>query len=68
MVEVKYNIRIVRKKRGMTLEQLASKAGLSSSQINDVENGRHHATVPFICELALALRVPAEVLYTYKRK
>lgn len=67
-VEVIYNIRRIRKIRGMTIEELAKRAEVSSGQISDIENGKHHATVPFICRLAIALRVPAEKLYIYRRK
>lgn len=54
------NIRIreLRKDRGLTLEQLASKIGVSTPHLSEVERGKKNLNNHLIERLALALGVP----------
>jgi transcriptional regulator with XRE-family HTH domain len=56
------NVRLLRRKRQMTQEQLATAAGLCRTFLNPLERGRHSATLETIGTLAKALDVPPERL------
>lgn len=56
------NVRVQRKKLGITQEELAHKAGLARSFMSDVERGAKNATVITIARIALALGVEAALL------
>jgi transcriptional regulator with XRE-family HTH domain len=52
-----------REKRGLTQEQLAHDAGITTSYANQVENGKKAPTLTVILKLARALdTTPAELL------
>ena len=52
-----------REKRGLTQEQLAHDAGITTSYANQVENGKKVPTLTVILKLALALEVtPSDLL------
>lgn len=64
-VIVETNIKKIRLKRKLTLVQLAKLSGVSKSHISEIENGTKMPTLQILCELAVALNVSPEVLYTY---
>lgn len=57
-------LRILRKKMGMTLEQLAGKTGLTKSYLSKVERGMSSPSIAVALRLAKALNAPAEELFS----
>ena len=55
-------IRILRKHRTMTQQQLASAAGLSRPYLTEIETGKKDGSVNAIKAIASALQVPASLL------
>lgn len=55
-------IRILRKKLGLTQEELALKAKLSQPYLSQLEKGTFDPTAPMIVKLAVALEVSADEL------
>jgi transcriptional regulator with XRE-family HTH domain len=51
-------IQAVRMERGLTQEELATKAGLSRAYVARLETGRHNPPVLTVAKIAKALRVP----------
>jgi transcriptional regulator with XRE-family HTH domain len=51
------NVRIIRKKKGLTQERLAEISGFSQQYISGLEQGRRNPTVVTVYELAVALGV-----------
>ena len=52
-----------RDKRGLTQEQLAHDAGITTSYANQVENGKKVPTLTVVLKLSLALEIlPADLL------
>lgn len=64
-VKIEYNLYEIMADRDMTERQLALKSGISHVTINNILNGRKDPNLMTICRLAIALKVPAEKLYTY---
>lgn len=64
-VKLEYNLYEIMAARDMTERQLALKSGVSHVTINNILNGRKDPNLTTICRLAIALKVPAEKLYTY---
>lgn len=58
----------LRKKKGMTLQQLADKAGISKTAINNFERGETCPTVDTLARLAEALGVSVDKLLDRKAK
>lgn len=57
------NVRTIRRARGMTQEDLADRAGLSSRYVGQVERAQTAATINVLEQLAEALGVePAELV------
>jgi transcriptional regulator with XRE-family HTH domain len=56
------NVRRFRTKRGWSLDELATRSGISRAMIVQVEGGRTNASLGTICELADALAVPVQSL------
>lgn len=52
----------LRKRRALTLEELGEKAGITYNSVWRLENGRHGARPSTIRKLAVALDVPVEEL------
>lgn len=52
----------LRKRRALTLEELGEKAGITYNSVWRLENGRHGARPSTIRKLAAALDVPVEEL------
>ncbi|NQZ14646.1 MAG: helix-turn-helix transcriptional regulator [Alphaproteobacteria bacterium] len=55
-------IKIVRKHRGMTQEDLAQATGLSRPYLTEIETGRKDGSIKTLKSLARALNVPLELL------
>lgn len=58
----KHPIKIVRKYRGMTQDDLASAAGLSRPYITEIETGRKEGSIRAMKSIAAALKVSMEML------
>lgn len=56
------NVRKYRGHRGWTLDDLATRSGISRAMIVQVEGGRTNASIGTICQLAEALGVPVPAL------
>ena len=56
------NLRRLRTSRGWSLDELATRSGISRAMIVQVEGGRTNASLGTICELADALAVPVQSL------
>lgn len=55
-------IRIIRKHRGMTQDDLANAAGLSRPYLTEIETGRKEGSIRSLKSIAKALNVPLEKL------
>lgn len=58
----KHPVKIVRKCRGMTQDDLAAAAGLSRPYITEIETGRKEGSIRAMKSIAAALNVSMEVL------
>lgn len=67
-IEVTILLRKVRKARGFTLVQLAHISGVSKSYISQIERGKQMPSIYVLCQIATALEVKVDELYTYKVK
>ena len=56
-VSMKIMLKQVRHNKNMTLRQLSALSGISSSEINRIENGEFQPTMLTLCYLAKALGV-----------
>lgn len=61
-LEPKNAIKIIRKFRGMTQDDLAQVAGLSRPYLTEIETGRKDGSIRTLKNLAKALNVPLEIL------
>ncbi|CAM4115916.1 helix-turn-helix domain-containing protein [Paenibacillus alkaliterrae] len=52
------NIRQLRKKRGLSQEQLALRADINASYMGQVERGEKNPTIDVLSKIALALQLP----------
>lgn len=59
---VKSPIKIIRKHRGMTQDDLANAAGLSRPYLTEIETGRKEGSIRSLKSIAKALNVPLERL------
>lgn len=55
-------VKLWREHRGLTVEALATKAGISKAYLSQIENGKRTGTVKTIKALASALDIPVDVL------
>lgn len=55
-------VRAARKMRGLTQEQLATKAGMGQAYLSQIETGERGGPLPTIRDLARVLEVPVEWL------
>jgi transcriptional regulator with XRE-family HTH domain len=56
-------LRAVRRRRNLTQEVLAERAGMDRSYVSGIERGRHNVPLDTLCRLAWALRVePRELI------
>lgn len=67
-VEITYHIKDARKEKKMSLQEVSDISGVSTSQINDIENGKKDPTVRTLCLLSLALGVPPSKLFSARIK
>lgn len=60
---IENNIRLIRRRRGITLAQLAMELGLTQPSLTRIENGTQPLTMERIVQIADALRcTPADIL------
>lgn len=57
-----FNVRKMRKQRGLTQEKLAELADLDRTYIGLIERGQRNVTIRSIEKIANALEVPAHIL------
>ena len=57
-----------RRLKGMSQAKLGDHVGLSRTSVNNIENGRHHASLHHLFAIADALQVPPEALLPDRRK
>jgi DNA-binding XRE family transcriptional regulator len=55
-------IKIIRKHRGLTQEDLANEAGISRPYLTEIETGRKEGSIRSLKAIATALNVPLEKL------
>lgn len=61
---MKFNIKELREKRGLSYEQLAQKSGVAKSYIQKIEsNANVNPSARILCKLAKALDVEVEKLF-----
>ena len=67
MMVIKMHIEIllkeVRKKKNISLVQLAQMTGISTSHLNYIERGEKEPSISMLCRIAIALKVNIEELY-----
>lgn len=56
------NIKRIRKSKKLSMERTAAIAGVSRSMLGQIERGEANPSVGVVGKLALALKVPAQVL------
>lgn len=57
------NIKIYRKKQGLTQKELAEKANISRSYLADVENNRYNPSLDVLQSIASALGISAQQFF-----
>ena len=60
---MKVNVRKVRRKRGLTQEELARKVGVSRQTIVNVEQGRYKPSILLALKIAKVLDADVETLF-----
>lgn len=55
---MKYKLKTLRKKAGLTQVQLAKQANISRSYLADLENGRYNPSLTILKKIAIELKVP----------
>lgn len=63
---VEYHIYRYRIEKGWSLRKLEDLSGVAKSEINDIENGKKHPSVPTLYSLSVALDKPFQDLFTIK--
>ncbi len=63
---LKNKIKIVRKKLGMTQEQLAEKCGVVRQTINSIENDKYDPTLELAFKLSKTLNMKVDELFYYE--
>lgn len=61
---IHYHLYEIRTSRNLSVRDLATRSGVSKSQINNIENGLKHPTVYTLCLLSLALDVSPYDLFS----
>lgn len=61
------NVRELRKKKGLTQEELADKAGLHFTYIGQIERGLRNPSLINICKIATALNIDGKELLPFLR-
>lgn len=60
------NLKDIRKKRGLSLEQAANATGISKSMLSQIERGEVNPTITTVYKLSLGLRVPVTAFTSEK--
>ncbi|MEK5171896.1 helix-turn-helix transcriptional regulator [Heyndrickxia sp. FSL W8-0496] len=63
---MKNNIKEVRKKLGLTQEELAKECGVVRQTINCIENDKYDPTLELAFKLSKILRVKVDALFIYE--
>ena len=53
----------IREEKGVSLRELAKLAGVSKTQINEIENGQSDPTLKTMCRIAKALNMKIEDIF-----
>lgn len=64
-IKIEYKLYELRRKKKLTIRELAKLSGVSKSAINKIENNIGNPTVLIICQLAVALNVKPSDLFEY---
>jgi transcriptional regulator with XRE-family HTH domain len=64
-IELGKKIRELRRKKNITQEELAHRAELDFSYINQIENGKRNPSIEAIAKIARGLGVKAQSLLTF---
>lgn len=59
------NIKKLRTKRGLTQEELAEKAKLDLTSVNEIESGLRNPSVKTLYKISLALKISLEDLFRF---
>lgn len=60
------NLRILRKQKGLSQEELAFQAGINRNYVGQIEREEKSPTVDILEKLAVALEVKPQILIVYK--
>lgn len=63
---IESRLKEVRKKKNVSVRELAELTGMSKTYISDVENNHKIPTLYTVCLISVALNVKPEELYSYK--
>ncbi len=66
MILLKNKIKAIRKKLGMTQEQLAKECGVVRQTINCIENDKYDPTLELAFKLSKTLKVKVDELFIYE--
>ncbi len=61
-LEGEHPVKLWREHRGVTVEALAGKAGISKAYLSQIENGKRKGTAKTLKSLAAALAIPLDLL------
>lgn len=67
-IKITYNVKEIRKSKGITLRELSKMSGVSTTHINDIENNKNHPTIYTIYLICKALDVELTDLFTISDK
>ena len=59
------NLRSLRKRKGLTMTQLANLCDIEYRQVSDIELGKINTTIATVYLLAEALEIPAKELFDF---
>lgn len=59
------NLRLIRKRKGLTMTELANLCDIEYRQISDIELGKINTTLATIYLIAEALEIPAKDLFDF---
>ena len=65
-MKIHITLKQIRKEKNISIRQLAYMSGVSKSQISAIENEKSMPTILVLCQLAAALHVSPEALYSYE--
>jgi len=61
------NLRVLRKQKGFTQEELADNAGINRNYVGQIEREEKSPTIDVLEKISAALQVPPEKLIAYQR-